>query len=81
MPLANIPVGTLVHNVELQPVRAAKLRARRALSAQVLAKEGDYAQVRLPSGEVRLVRQDCFATIGAGRQSGSQQYQAGQGRA
>jgi large subunit ribosomal protein L2 len=64
MPLANIPVGTLIHNVELQEDKGAQLVRAAGAAAQLLAKEGEYAQVRLPSGEVRLVRQVCYATIG-----------------
>lgn len=64
LPLANIPVGTLVHNVELKPGKGGQLVRSAGESAQVLAKEGEYAQIRLPSGEVRLVSQVCFATIG-----------------
>ncbi|HZD58791.1 MAG TPA: 50S ribosomal protein L2 [Anaerolineales bacterium] len=64
LPIANIPVGTMVHNVELQEGRGGKLVRAAGGAAQILAKEGDYAQVRLPSGEVRLVRQACYATIG-----------------
>jgi large subunit ribosomal protein L2 len=64
LPLANIPVGTMVHNLELQEGKGAQLVRSAGGSAQVLAKEGEYAQIRLPSGEVRLVRQTCYATIG-----------------
>jgi len=64
LPLTNIPVGTLVHNIELKNGRGGQLVRSAGTAAQLLAKEGDYAQVRLPSGEVRLVRQSCFATIG-----------------
>lgn len=64
LPLANIPVGTLIHNVELKEGKGGQLVRSAGSSAQLLAKEGDYAQVRLPSGEVRLIRQQCFATIG-----------------
>ncbi len=64
MPISNIPIGTLVHNVELQEGRGGQLVRAAGGAAQLLAKEGDYAQVRLPSGEVRLVRQQCYATIG-----------------
>jgi large subunit ribosomal protein L2 len=64
LPLSSIPVGTLIHNVELKEGKGGQLARSAGSSAQVLAKEGDYAQVRLPSGEVRLVRQACFATIG-----------------
>ncbi len=64
LPLANIPVGTLIHNVELKEGKGGQLVRSAGGSAQLLAKEGEYAQVRLPSGEVRLVRQSCYATIG-----------------
>ncbi len=64
MPIANIPVGTMVHNVELQAGKGGQLVRAAGAAAQLLAKEGDYAQLRLPSGEVRLVRQMCYATIG-----------------
>lgn len=64
LPIANIPVGTLVHNVELKAGRGGQLVRAAGGAAQLLAKEGDYAQIRMPSGEVRLVRQSCFATIG-----------------
>ena len=64
LPIANIPVGTLVHNIELKEGRGGQLVRAAGGSAQLLAKEDDYAQVRLPSGEVRLVRQACYATIG-----------------
>jgi len=64
LPLANIPVGTLIHNIELKEGRGGQLVRAAGGAAQLLAKEGDYAQVRLPSSEVRLVRQTCYATIG-----------------
>jgi len=64
LPLANIPVGTLVHNIELKEGKGGQLVRTAGGSAQLLAKEGEYAQIRLPSGEVRLVRQVCYATIG-----------------
>jgi large subunit ribosomal protein L2 len=64
LPIANIPVGTMVHNVELQEGKGGQLVRAAGAAAQLLAKEGDYAQIRLPSGEVRLVRQVCYATIG-----------------
>lgn len=64
LPIANIPVGTLVHNIELKMGRGGQLVRAAGGAAQLLAKEGDYAQIRLPSGEVRLVRQTCYATIG-----------------
>jgi large subunit ribosomal protein L2 len=64
MPISNIPVGTLIHNIELTQGKGGQLARAAGAAAQLLAKEGDYAQVRLPSGEVRLVRQVCYATIG-----------------
>lgn len=64
LPIANIPVGTLIHNVELKEGRGGQIVRAAGGSAQLLGKEGDFAQVRLPSGEVRLVRQVCFATVG-----------------
>ena len=64
LPIKNIPVGTLIHNIELFPGRGAQLVRSAGDSAQLMAKEGDWAQVRLPSGEVRMVRVDCKATIG-----------------
>ncbi len=64
LPIANIPVGTMVHNIELKEGRGGQLVRAAGGAAQLLAKEGDYAQIRLPSGEVRLVRQACYATVG-----------------
>ncbi|TFG67664.1 MAG: 50S ribosomal protein L2 [Anaerolineales bacterium] len=64
LPIANIPVGTMVHNIELAQGRGGQLVRSAGTSAQLLAKEGDYAQIRMPSGEVRLIRQLCYATIG-----------------
>jgi large subunit ribosomal protein L2 len=64
MELANIPVGTTIHNIELQPGKGGQMVRSAGTSAQLLAKEGKYAHVRLPSGEVRLVLQNCRATIG-----------------
>jgi len=64
LPISNIPVGTLVHNLELKEGRGGQLVRSAGTAAQLLAKEGDYAQVRMPSGEVRLIRQTCYATIG-----------------
>ena len=64
LPLANIPVGTIIHNLELQPGYGAQLVRSAGVAAQLLAKEGELAQVRLPSGEVRYVRMNCTACIG-----------------
>lgn len=64
LPISNIPVGTLIHNVELKEGRGGQLVRSAGGAAQLLAKEGDFAQVRMPSGEVRLVHQACYATIG-----------------
>ena len=64
LPIANIPVGTVIHNVELQPGCGAQLVRSAGTAAQLMAKEGNLAQVRLPSGEVRYVRTNCTACIG-----------------
>ena len=64
LPLANIPVGTTVHAIEMQPGKGAQISRSAGTSAQLLAKEGDFAQIRMPSGEVRLVLQECSASIG-----------------
>ena len=64
MHIANIPVGSLIHNIELQPGKGGQLVRTAGASAQLMAKEGKYAQVRLPSGEVRLIALNCMATIG-----------------
>ena len=64
LPLKNIPVGTIIHNVELKPGKGGQLVRSAGNGAQLMAKEGDYAQVRLPSGEVRKIRIECRATIG-----------------
>jgi len=64
LPLRNIPVGTIVHNVELKPGKGGQLARAAGAFAQVMGKVGDYAQLRLPSGELRLVHLDCMATIG-----------------
>ena len=62
--IKDIPVGTLIHNVEIYPGKGAQLVRSAGNSAQLMAKEGKYAQVKLPSGEVRMIRLDCKATIG-----------------
>lgn len=64
MKISNIPVGTLIHNIELYPGKGAQLVRSAGNSAQLMAKENGYAQVRLPSNEVRMIRLDCKATIG-----------------
>src|ERR671924_65877 len=64
LPLRNMPVGTVVHNVELQPGRGGQLARSAGSGIQLMAKEGDYATLRLPSGEMRMVRADCRATVG-----------------
>ena len=64
LPIANIPVGTIIHNIELKPGKGAQMVRSAGNGAQLMAKEGNYAQVRLPSGEVRMVRINCRATIG-----------------
>jgi len=64
LPLRNIPLGTMVHNLELYPGGGAKLVRSAGAAAQVMAKEGKYAHIRMPSGEMRLLLQDCRATIG-----------------
>jgi large subunit ribosomal protein L2 len=64
LPISSIPVGTLLHNIELQEGKGGQLVRSAGGSAQLLAKEGDFAQIRMPSGEVRLIRQACYATIG-----------------
>lgn len=64
LPIANIPVGTTIHNIEVKEGRGDQLVRSAGGAAQLLAKEGDFAQIRMPSGEVRLIRQVCYATIG-----------------
>jgi len=64
LPLENIPLGTSIHNIELIPKRGGQIVRSAGTSAKILAKEGDYVTLRLPSKEVRLIRKECFATIG-----------------
>jgi large subunit ribosomal protein L2 len=64
LPISNIPVGTLIHNIEIKEGRGGQMVRSAGGAAQLLAKEGDFAQVRMPSGEVRLIRQTCYAAIG-----------------
>jgi large subunit ribosomal protein L2 len=64
LPLANIPVGSFIHNIELKPGKGGQLARSAGNAAQLVAKEGQYAQIKLPSSEVRRVRIDCLATLG-----------------
>jgi large subunit ribosomal protein L2 len=64
LPITNIPVGTLIHNIEFKAGRGGQLVRSAGGAAQLLAKEGDFAQIRMPSGEVRLIHQVCYATVG-----------------
>ena len=64
LPLRNIPTGTLIHNIELKVGKGGQIIRSAGASGQLMAKEGKYAHVKLPSGEVRLILQDCYATIG-----------------
>jgi large subunit ribosomal protein L2 len=73
MPLSAIPLGTLVHNIELQPGKGAQIVRSAGGSAQVMAREERYTQIRLPSGEIRRVLSTCYATIG---QVGNTEHQA-----
>lgn len=72
LPIRNIPVGTTIHAIELQPGKGAQIVRSAGNGAQLMAKEGDYAQVRLPSGEVRRVHLNCTASIGV---IGNEQHQ------
>ncbi len=72
MPLRQMPSGTLIHNIELEKGRGGQMVRSAGGAAQLMAKEGDYALVRLPSGEVRRIRSDCIATVG---QVGNVDYQ------
>lgn len=64
LPLAEIPLGTQIHNIELYPGRGGQLVRSAGVSAQLMAKQEGYAQVRIPSGEVRMIRLECIATLG-----------------
>jgi large subunit ribosomal protein L2 len=64
LPISNIPVGTMIHNIEIKAGKGGQLVRSAGGAAQLLAKEGDFAQIRMPSGEVRLIHQVCYATIG-----------------
>ena len=80
LPLASIPTGTTVHNVELTPGRGGQLGRSAGTSIQVVAKEGNYATLRLPSSEMRMVLVNCRATSGRARQRRARARRAGQGR-
>ena len=64
LPIANIPVGTVIHNIEMHPGKGAQLVRSAGAYAQLMAKDGDNAQIRMPSGEVRIIRTNCTACIG-----------------
>lgn len=64
LPISSIPVGTMIHNIEVKQGKGGQLVRSAGAAAQLLAKEGQYAQVRMPSGEVRLILQTCYATVG-----------------
>ena len=64
LPLKNIPLGTLLHNVELKPGKGGQIARSAGSSVQLVAKEGDYASVKMPSGEIRKINMECLATIG-----------------
>jgi large subunit ribosomal protein L2 len=64
LPIANIPLGSFIHNIELAPKKGGQIVRAAGAAARILAKEGDYATLRLPSKEIRLVRNTCFATVG-----------------
>lgn len=72
LPLKNIPVGSIIHNIEMQPGKGAQMVRSAGTGAQLVAKEGTYAQVKLPSGEVRMVALTCMASIGS---IGNEQHQ------
>lgn len=64
LPLTNIPVGTTIHNIEMKPGRGGQIARSAGISAQIMAREGDYATIKMPSGEMRLIPAACRATIG-----------------
>ncbi len=77
LPLSNIPLGTSVHNVELTAGKGGQIVRSAGASAQVVAKEGDYVTLKLPSGEVRLIRRECYATLGQVGNSEARNLSAG----
>ncbi|MCK5675593.1 MAG: 50S ribosomal protein L2 [Verrucomicrobia bacterium] len=64
LPLANIPLGTIIHNIELQPGCGGQIARSAGTSAQLMSREGDFANLKMPSGEIRRIRTNCYATIG-----------------
>ena len=80
LPLKNIPVGTTVHNIELRPGKGAQMARSAGAQVNLVAKEGDYALLKLPSGETRRVLVECMATVGSGGQHGSRECLDRQGR-
>ena len=77
MPLNNIPVGTIVHNVEMRPAKGGQIARAGGAYVQLVGRGQGYAQLKLSSGELRMVRGECMATIGAVSNSGSGEYQFG----
>jgi large subunit ribosomal protein L2 len=73
LPIGKIPVGTLVHNIELEPGKGGKLVRSAGNSAEIMAREGNFVHVRLPSGEIRMINAKCMATVG---QVGNEEYSA-----
>ena len=65
MPLSGMPIGTIIHNVEMKPMKGGQIARSAGSYAQFVGRDGGYAQIRLGSGELRLVRQECMATVGA----------------
>ena len=65
MPLSGMPIGTIIHNVEMKPMKGGHIARSAGSYAQFVGRDGGYAQIRLGSGELRLVRQECMATVGA----------------
>jgi large subunit ribosomal protein L2 len=65
MPFSGMPIGTIVHNIELKPGKGGQIARAAGTYAQFVGRDGGYAQIRLSSGELRLVRQECMATVGA----------------
>jgi large subunit ribosomal protein L2 len=81
LPIQNVPLGIAVHNIELTPHKGGQLVRAAGTVAQIVAKEGGFATIRLPSGEIRLISQECAATIGqVGSKSSEKKYKAGQMR-